>query len=346
MTFIVRNAEQRDLPRIHEISEQVALGALDKKQAAQSGFLVSGFSLNAYERYLHAQQYFYVAESEGEIIGFLLAYESTAIAPEETLNTLLRTNLLDSFVLIKQICVAKGHAGRGVASRLYAHLFSQSDTPRFAAAVVLEPYNETSVVFHERKGFHKLCEIVPPEDKDGVLRRRGIWYCDRASNCPPAERWVPVERELDQTLMMEKQHAAIQLYNHEDNLNWTKFGMLITFMMALLAAADYVLKQPVSQTYQLLTVVVVVMGFSINFMFHQKLRSGLKFMDHHKHSVKELDDALMRMNPRLPKLLRNGDRQIHGKSVTSVWMRWVPNISILIWAACSVLLVANQFLSL
>lgn len=343
MSITVRKAEHNDLPSIHKISEQVALKALDQKQAAQSGFLVSAFSLSTYERYLQAQQYFYVAESDGEIMGFLLAYESAAIAPEETLNTLLRTNLQDSFVLIKQICVAQQHAGRGVASTLYAHLFKNTATPRFAAAVVLEPYNEASVRFHERKGFHKLCDIVPPVDADGVLRMRGIWFRDLTTNQPPAQRWVPADSEQDQALLMEKQHAAIQLYNHEDNLNWTKFGMLITFMMALLAAVDYLLKQPAGQTYQILTIVVIVMGFSINLMFHQKLRSGLKFMHHHKQSVKELDDALARMNPRLPKLVRNGDRQIRGQSVTSVWMQWIPNISIALWAACSTLLIVSQF---
>ncbi|TNC82996.1 MAG: hypothetical protein C9356_00680 [Oleiphilus sp.] len=340
----IRPAKREDLPSVLAIAQSRSLASQDTDSASQSGFLVSGFSMAAYEHYLSAARYFYVADNAGEIQGFLLAYDSEAISPDETLNTLLRYNLIDPFVLIKQICVADGAGGQGIASGLYSHLFKSADTPRFAASVVIEPYNHASVSFHERRGFQKLCDIVPSEDPDGLRRLRGVWFRDLQSTSLPNQRWIPVDSVNEQTLLMEKQHAAIQLYNHEDNLNWTKFGMLITFMMALLAAADYLLKQPGGFTYQALTLLVVIMGYSINLMFYQKIKSGLKFMNHHKASVNVLDDHLMRLNPNLRRLVKNGDSQISGKSVTSAWMEWIPKISVGIWTACSALLLYAKFL--
>lgn len=345
MSITVRKVKREDLSQVLEIAQSFSLSKLTRDQAAKSGFLVSEFSLEAYERYLQSNHYFFVAESQHKIVGFLLAYESSDIPPNETLNTLLKTNLQNSFVLIKQICVAKGSTGLGIASRLYQHLFETATTPRFAAAIVMEPYNEASISFHERKGFNKLCDIVPPEDADGILRLRGVWFRDSQKNTPPAQRWIPFDSSHDQSLIMEKQHAAIQLYNHEDNLNWTKFGMLITFMMALFAATDYLLKQQAGLTYQILSLIVVIMGYAINFMFYQKIKSGLKFMDHHKLSVAELDQELIGLNPRLRKLIKNGDQHISGKSITSVWLEWTPKISMGLWILCSGLLIYTHFFS-
>lgn len=343
MSITIRKVQREDLSQVSEIAQSLSLSRLTVAQAEKSGFLVSEFSLEIYEQYLQSKQYFFVAESNKKIVGFLLAYESTDIAPDETLNTLLKTNLQTSFVLIKQICVAKDQKGLGIASRLYQYLFETASTPRFAAAIVMEPFNEASISFHERKGFNKLCDIVPPADADGTVRSRGVWFRDLQKNTLPVQRWIPVDSTHDQSLLMEKQHAAIQLYNHEDNLNWTKFGMLITFMMALIAAADYLLKQQASITYQVLVFIVVIMGYAINFMFYQKIKSGLKFMNHHKRSVSELDQELIGLNPRLRKLIKNGDQQIRGKSITSRWMDWAPKISMGLWTLCSTLLIFTHF---
>lgn len=343
MQFDIRKAQEQDLTAIMAIANERSLARMEgSASATQNGFLVSSFTLEDYQYYLSSAEYFFVAEAAGNILGFVLAYESQGIQAGETLNTLLKSNIVEPFVLIKQICVSKASGKHGIASRLYRQLFEQARTPRFSAAVVIEPYNDASVLFHERHGFQKLCNIMPPADADGIHRLRGVWFRDLESKELPTLRWTGNDTELEQTLLVEKQHAAIQLYNHEDNLNWTKFGLLISFMMALLAAVDYLLKQNNQNGHIILVFLVIVMGFSINLMFYQKIKSGLKFMMFHKQSVNALDTRLARLNPNLPKLIQNGDQQISGKSVTSFWMEWVPGISMGIWCICSALLIYTR----
>lgn len=342
MSIEVRRAREDDIDTVVALAKAQELGGLDTANAEKSGFLVSGFSSDVYRGYLTVAQYFNVVIDEGRVVAFLLAYDSDEIKAGETLNSLLKYNLTDPFVLIKQICVDRQSTGKGYASLLYKRLFEEARYPRLAASVVIEPFNERSVGFHEKLGFFKLCDIVPPPDPDGVRRLRGVWFKDLEGNELPGQRWVPVNKELEQTLAMEKQHAAIGLYTHEDNLNWTKLGMLITFMFALLAAAEYLLKQTASTDYLILTVMLVLMGFSVNVMFYQKIQSGLMYMRHHKHSVNELDQYLYRLNPNLRRLVRDPSANISGNSVTTTWLRWLPLISLGIWTICSILLLLSQ----
>lgn len=167
MSYTIRRAAGQDVPTLHAMADRFLLSQLSAPERDARGFLVSNFSLDRYRRFVDDADYFYVLEDEGGIAGFVLAYGSDRIGPDETVNRTIADRHPAPFVLIKQICIAPERGGRGYARRLYDHVLEASGgLPQFAA-VVLEPLNQPSVAFHERLGFREVFQIVAP---DGLPR--------------------------------------------------------------------------------------------------------------------------------------------------------------------------------
>jgi predicted GNAT superfamily acetyltransferase len=346
----IRKVAESDLEAIVTIANSMVLEQRSSVcEAEQEGFLVSRFDIETYQRFYDEAEYFLVAEDEKKVVGFLLAYASESIQEGETVNKLLQKNLIDPFVLIKQIAVDAGHSGQGVASRLYKSLFELVPDKGVAAAIVTEPYNSRSVRFHQRHDFRHLCDILPPPDPDGEIRSRAIWYrCrgGREDTLPRTRLHIP-DRDADASLLMDKMSAAISLYTHEDNLNWTKFGMLVTFMMALFAGFSYLLDHEASRINFSISLLLIAFGFFINALFLAKIRSGLMFMQSHKERVKLLETKLSGLNPNLTNIINLADNnKIAGRSMTASLLEWMPIVSMVIWALCSVILTYKEIAAL
>lgn len=288
-----------------------------------------------------------MAESEGEIVGFLLAYKTESIKETETLNKLLQVNLIVPFVLIKQIVVAASESGKGVAAKLYRKLYQAVPERGYAAAIVTEPLNKPSIRFHEKRKFQHLCDILPPTDADGVSRNRAIWYRGVAgteSELPAMRMYMPNRCE-DMTSLLEKAHIGVAFYNHEDNLNWTKLGMLVTFMMALFAAASYLLNQPANYESLFMSSMLVVFGLYINGLFWLKINSGLMFMQSHKVRLKGVEGKLLALNPNLTAYINISNDLVARKSRTAKLLEHLPLVSMLLWVVCSFLLLHKNSVS-
>jgi predicted GNAT superfamily acetyltransferase len=347
-TINIRQATKDDLTEVLTIANQWSLGELSDSEA-ENGFLVSAFVLEQYEDYLANAEYFYVAEVEGRIEAFLLAYESESIDPSEITNTLLRCNLVESFILIKQICVRKDSPNtKGGASSLYDYLHQQQPDKSNLAAVVLEPLNKRSIKFHERCGFYKLCDITPPADKDGKTRLRGIWYRPPKNNkehCPTLRFQSAVESKVPLDTLNTRQEIASSLYTHEDNLNWTKLGLLVTFMFALTTAFNHLMGKSSEElgVVGIFTgIMVIVIGHVIIELFKKKIDSGLNYMQQHKESVKKLDILVQAQHPSCPSIL-NGNKEISGKSATAKGMKWIPLICRVGWWGMTLALIGRLF---
>lgn len=347
-TINVRQATKDDLTEVLTIANQWSLGELSDSEA-ENGFLVSAFVLEQYEDYLANAEYFYVAEAEGRIEAFLLAYESESIDPSEITNTLLRCNLVESFILIKQICVRKDSSNtKGCASSLYDYLHQQQPDKSNLAAVVLEPLNKRSIKFHERCGFYKLCDITPPADKDGQVRLRGIWYRPPKNNkehCPTLRYQSAAESKVPLDTLNTRQEIASSLYTHEDNLNWTKLGLLVTFMFALTTAFNHLMGKSSEElgVVGIFTgIMVIVIGHVIIELFKKKIDSGLNYMQQHKESVKKLDVLVQIQHPNCPSIL-NGNKEISGQSATAKGMKWIPLICRVGWWGMTLALIGRLF---
>jgi predicted GNAT superfamily acetyltransferase len=163
----IRKAEQSDVERVYELATEYLLA--QRQQAPKGGFLVSSYSKEDYLGYIDKAGYFFVAEDDGEIIAFILAYSSNAIT-DDALTQLTDRHVGRGFVLIKQICVDPSHTKRGVGRKLYTFIAKQTAPLPLLAAIVLDPENRASVRFHNKLGFSKILEFIPT---DGMLR--GMW---------------------------------------------------------------------------------------------------------------------------------------------------------------------------
>lgn len=144
------------------------------------------------------------------------------------------------------------------------------------------------------------------------------------------------EKKEDIGLLLTNLQVAIGLYTHEDNLNWTKFGMLVTFVFALCAGFSHFYEQTDGTSF-FISLLIIILGFVITFLFKQKISSGLTYMESHKEKVKTIEKKLYSLDSGYEKIIAVDNKKISTKSTTTNIMNNVPNISFLIWLALFVL---------
>ncbi len=316
-------------------------------EAARRGFLVSGFDIEQYADFLNRAEYFLVAVYDDRIVAMLLAYRSETIRCDESSNMLLRLSLQRPFVLIKQVVVDAAHAGKGIGTKLYRSLIENEPELDLIAVVVEQPPNERSAVFHARNGFSQVAQLLPLPDVDGQVRSRSVWFrpafVDRERLPALRIRFASVGEQ--QGVLSGQLENALGLYTHEDNLNWTKFGQLITFMLALFAGFSFIWEAPASISNGVIGLFLILGGFMINWIFSRKLRSGLLYMESHKARVCELEQRLKRLDPGFVPIITVDDVRIAGRSQTVQLMQWVPRAAYGVWTLCSVALLPKLYLA-
>jgi predicted GNAT superfamily acetyltransferase len=166
----IESATPAHIPEICAIAGQRALTLLSAEQAREQGFLVSQFQEPDYRAFLCRSDHFYVAVDGGAVCGFVLAFSRERLGADSRAHAGFMAEETGPYVLIKQTAVGTDHAGRGIATRLYEHLFARAEVERFVAVIVLDPPNERSIRFHERLGFEKIGQFTPADHMP-----RGIW---------------------------------------------------------------------------------------------------------------------------------------------------------------------------
>lgn len=267
------HAREEHLDQVVALAESRSLEKADPLQAGREGFLVSGYSLNTYRERLQTAEHFYVAVKGSDVVGFLLAYSDERIAPDEWLNRRIKSSL-GSFLVIKQICVSRSAARQGVASRLYYHVLELWQASPVIAAVVAEPHNEASARFHRKLGFEELVRLTPPDGK-----RRVVW----------------VRRTPREALLQAQYGIAVDLYKHEDTLNWQKLNNFFYITAGLAAAGAFSLSKDGAASEGLshvLVTIISVVGFGASVAFSQMLRYGRRYLQARKSAVMELEDYM------------------------------------------------------
>lgn len=166
----IKKATPEHLSQIVNLAQSYNIKRLPSDKIYYLGFLVSDFQEKDYLSFIHKADYFYVLYEGDSLYGFLYAYSSDLITGNEYVNQLITTDYSESFVLIKQICIQPSLVGQGLATYLYQYLFDQTMEYSLFTAIVLEPFNQRSVTFHERLGFQQIFQCTP---KDGLPR--GVW---------------------------------------------------------------------------------------------------------------------------------------------------------------------------
>ena len=106
---------------------------------------------------LHAQAALHrVAEREGEVIGFLLAFREGA--DYDSLNYLWFAGRYPQFLYVDRVVVADAARGQGVGALLYRDMFefaAASGARLVACEFDIDPPNPLSEQFHARFGFRE-----------------------------------------------------------------------------------------------------------------------------------------------------------------------------------------------
>ncbi len=106
--------------------------------------------------------YFRVAEVDGLLAGFLIAY--TADAEYDSPNFRWFRGCYPEFLYIDRIVVASTRRGSGLGRVFYADVtsFAEVRVPLLACEVFLEPRNDVVVLFHGTYGFQEVGQQVMP----------------------------------------------------------------------------------------------------------------------------------------------------------------------------------------
>ncbi|WP_191084135.1 GNAT family N-acetyltransferase [Roseococcus microcysteis] len=134
----IRDITEADLP---------ALLALNNSEAEA----VNEMTLDAFEGRLRNA---YAARMTADGTGFLLAFDHAT--PPQGPNHAWFTARESYFAYVDRVVVAPAARGKGVASALYEDLAAIARADKIALLVCevnLEPLNEISMAFHERRGF-------------------------------------------------------------------------------------------------------------------------------------------------------------------------------------------------
>ena len=199
--ILIRPAQESDISSMLKIAQQRALQG-SQENASKNGFLVSNFSRDDYCELLQRAEYFYVAAIHSEVVGFVIAYSRDRIGEDEWLNMQMIDNF-HNFTVIKQVGVSKAHSGKSIATRLYARILERAGSGTVVAAVVSDPPNRPSEALHRKMGFQPVTTLTPP---DGIPRT--VW----------------VRQPVDTKLLESQLSMALDLYKHEDILNWQKLN--------------------------------------------------------------------------------------------------------------------------
>ena len=331
--IIIKKAQEKDIDEILELSEKNTITNVEDKS---SGFLVSGYSKEKYLDYITYADYFYTASIDDKIVGVLLAFHNDKIREDELVNSIIKHSVKHKFVLIKQIFVDPQYRGKSISANLYRFLFDA--TPEdydFAASIVGKPFNIASVKFHEKLGFEKLMSITPEADFDGVVRHRDIWYkkasAHRGILLEDIMRVTMPNKEATTDRLYSNLEYAMGLYMHEDNLNWTKLGMLVTFVFAL-SAGFHAFYEQSGFISSLMAFLAIVLGFLITNLFSKKIASGIEYMGSHKNHVKSIERKLKYFEPHYERLIEIKNKNIANQSKTLNIMYKVPLVSYILFS--------------
>ncbi len=268
-TLRIEAVKFEHLAQIASLAKTYQLGQESPKQ--DNGFLVSGFEYEDYQESFPRANHFYAFLENENVVGFLLAYSSERIQDSEGLNLLIKYRNPEPFILIKQICIRSDHAGEGLATSIYQYLFSQAKEQYFFEATVLDPINYASIAFHEKLGFKKMFEETPP---DGI--RRGVWQYDKG------KRENETSEKERVKILIEQYKIAVDLYKHEDLLNWSKLNNLFYVSAGLLAIIGFLLGEETT-TIQIPVIrfilVVSIIGFFMSILFWVSLLSGVFYLN-------------------------------------------------------------------
>jgi predicted GNAT superfamily acetyltransferase len=147
----VRRATTKDLEGIMEVN------VLSMRSGSANG-LIQKRSKEEFEKLLRISKYFIVAESGGEIVGYVVVLDEGAPYPENEIFSFYPKKY-KNFVFIDQVAVRPDCRRMGIAEAMYGY-FLLTEKKRILVDFLVEPRNHESIAFHEAIGFESIDDFI------------------------------------------------------------------------------------------------------------------------------------------------------------------------------------------
>lgn len=313
MPDIIRKARVQDAKRIYEIAKSNSLTQLTKKETVLSGFLVSEFDLDTYIKYIKNLEQFYVLEKNGDVKAFILAFKDDELDNDLIVNKKIRNYAKNSYCVIKQVCVDKDCHRKGYATKLYDYYINSVEGDIYLS-IVFEPYNSASVQFHTKMGFQERFTVIA---EDNIKRGIFLWINHNNGNY------------YDKEIIMKQYDRAVDLYMHEDSLNWSKLNHFFYSTGGLLLVLSFLTTQ-IGMQFSLYLAIVSIVGIALSLLFYIALNSGISYMQERKKSVVALEKILISMSG-MNVVTANPTKMKLKRAPTTKAMKMIPLCSLGIW---------------
>ncbi|WEK55887.1 MAG: GNAT family N-acetyltransferase [Candidatus Cohnella colombiensis] len=324
---IIRKAQMSDLPDIVKLAKENNLDRISTA-SQQKGFLVSNFSMEQYEQCIQQNELFFVIEVAQVVRGFLLAYRKHELDSTSLIYRKIMKHAKDDFTLIKQICIERNSHQHGYGSRLYDYIMLNTEHDIYLA-IVLEPINKASINFHFKLGFKQISTFIGEDQK-----KRGISYWNNPQSVPT----------YDPSIILQQYEVAMELYKHEDQLNWSKINHLLYVTGGLFAVVSFLSNviSPEDTFFLYFLSVISGVGILASYMFNIAISNGVIYLQRRKQSVVDIEKILVHMGGYKVVSVNYDQLEKHYKrSPTTNVMKMIPKGIGIIW--CCVLLVTLMY---
>lgn len=164
-------------------------------------------------RFFDTADYFRVAERDGHLVGFLVAFSH--LADHDSSNFRWFRNHSPDFFYIDRIVVASRRRGGGVGRAFYADVQSYAEMrhPQLACEVFLDSGTDLALLFHGSFGFREVGQHAQSEAglRAAMLMKpmcSHAWIRDTYGDALPDVPWVQRPRSLPGHFAAMPAHAA------------------------------------------------------------------------------------------------------------------------------------------
>lgn len=153
----IRKANESDATRIAELADMVRFDDAQSEELGERGFLMFVLSEEEYVQRVKQTQDFIVAEEDGTVIGFALAYDLPTIKlmgkeQDGDIKKVIEHSGGNNFLYIDQMVVDIDKRGKGVGQQLLDYLKDRHPQTAFYATIAVIPVeNKCSLRFFVEK---------------------------------------------------------------------------------------------------------------------------------------------------------------------------------------------------
>jgi GNAT superfamily N-acetyltransferase len=280
----VSPARPADVEAIVSIASSCLLADLTPAQASAQGFLGSRLPDDTYRTAIDGPARLLVCrDRDDRVVGFLYAFPLEGDARTQLLAC-AEEDIRGPVLQIRQVATHPDHRRSGVASLLYEHFFRTVAPLTVVAVIVASPPNIPSFAHHQKQGFGIAGTFTTDEGSTRVLMVR------------PGALQTGVADRGD---LLAQYTAAIRLYLHEDQNNWTKINNFFYVTAGLLAVVGLTLPElrmgaSVATGGVIATLYTLfALGAITSSIFLVALRSGVTYLNARKDATIEIETRLM-----------------------------------------------------